>query len=289
MDIHRVRYFQIFANTGSLVKACEVLHISQPALSKALRLLEAEVGLKLLEHEGRGLKLTQAGERFQQTTAPLLQQWLSVKDNLQMTEQEVKPTRIASFEVFTTHFLSHLTQFIDIESLELHEHRPGRIEKSVADGQVDLGITYAPIPYPGVEFIEVTKITMGIFGHKSLKSKNLNEVPFAVPLLTTEGTPSKMQGLDGWPDHTHARNIKYRVGMMSSALDLCRQGLCVAYLPQFIAKLHNENVLPDYRLHELPNPLAIKDRKQSVFLVTKSNSQEGQLHRQVAKSLRALS
>ncbi len=54
MDIDRVRYFNVFAETGSLVKASEILHISQPALSKALRLLAVEVGAKLLESDGRG-------------------------------------------------------------------------------------------------------------------------------------------------------------------------------------------------------------------------------------------
>ena len=64
MDIDRVRYFLTFVDTGSLVKASEVLHVSQPALSKALKVLEVEVGLKLLEADGRGLKLTESGKRF---------------------------------------------------------------------------------------------------------------------------------------------------------------------------------------------------------------------------------
>ncbi len=198
------------------------------------------------------------------------------------------PARIASFEVFTTHFLSHLTQYLDLPSLEIHEHRPGRIEKAIADSQADVGITYAPVPHAGVEFTEVTKITMGIYGLKCLKNIALDEVPFVVPLLPAEGTPSKMQGLDGWPDHKYSRNIKYRVGMMGSALELCRQGLCVVYVPQFVVELHNKNVLPEFKLQEMLNPLPMKDRKQSVFLVTKTNSKEGSLHRQVAKSLRAL-
>jgi DNA-binding transcriptional LysR family regulator len=64
MNMDRVRYFCVVANCGSLVKALEILRISQPALSKAVRVLEEEVGLKLLEREGRRLRLTEAVDLF---------------------------------------------------------------------------------------------------------------------------------------------------------------------------------------------------------------------------------
>lgn len=289
MDIDRVRYFHVFAETGSLVKASEVLHISQPALSKALRLLEQEVGAQLLESEGRGLRLTSAGVRFKHSTAQLLDQWMKVPENLLRGEEGVFPTRIGSFEVFTTHFLAHLTKHVELGSLELQEYSPGKLEEAIAADHVDIGITYAPIPKAGVEFIEVTKIKMGIFGLKKFKDVELAELPFVVPLLPTEGTPSKVQGLDGWPDHKFKRQVQYRVAMMESAIELCRQGLCVAYLPEFVVQLHNHQVLPEYRLIEHESPLPQKDRKQSVFLVQRQHSKEQTLHRQIAKCLRTLS
>ncbi|WP_413287698.1 LysR family transcriptional regulator [Bdellovibrio sp. HCB337] len=288
MDIYRVRYFHVFAETGSLVKACEVLHISQPALSKALRLLEQEVGIKLLEPEGRGLRLTSAGYRFKYSTAGLLDQWLKVPENLLRTDNEKPPTRIGSFEVFTTYFLGHLTKHVELNALELHEYSPGQLEQAIAEDKVDIGITYAPIPKAGVDFVEVAKIKMGVFGLKKFRGTPLVELPFVVPLLPSEGTPSKVQGLDGWPDHKFTRNIQYRVAMMESAMELCRQGLSVAYLPEFVVSLHNKTLLPEFRLIELDSPISQKDRKQSVFLVQRQHSAEQSLHRQIAKSLRAL-
>lgn len=270
------------------MKASEVLHISQPALSKALRRLEQEVGIRLLESEGRGLKLTPAGQRFQAMTAPLLEQWLNVPESLATAGEQKKATRIASFEVFTTHFLAHLGNFIDLEQLELHEHRPGLMERAILEGRADVGITYAPIPLSGLEFTEVTKIKMGIFGVKALKDRDFADCPFVVPLLPTEGTPSKVQGLDGWPDHRFPRRITHRVTKMESALELCRQGHCVAYLPEFVVRLHNKKVTSEYQLLELDSPIAVRDRKQSVFLFRKQGTLESKLIREVAKSLRAL-
>lgn len=288
MDIDRVRYFHVFAEMGSVVAASEVLNISQPALSKALKLLEHEVGVKLIEADGRGLRLTNSGMTFKKETAALLSAWSDIPRKLQSGEAQI-PTRIGSFEVFTTYFLARLTRFLNLEALELHEYGPGRLEQAVADGQVDVGITYVPIPKTGIDFIEITKVRMGVFGLKKFKNVPLNLAPFVVPLSPPEGTPSKVMGLDGWPDHKFQRTIKYRVTMMESAMELCRQGLAVAYLPNFVVELHNQMVLPEYRLLEHQAPVTAKERLQSVFLVQRKQDAETSLHRQIAKSLRSLS
>lgn len=288
MDIDRVRYFHIFAETGSLVKASEILHISQPALSKALRLLASEVGVELLEPDGRGLKLTQAGKNFHKETTGLLNQWLDIPKKLKDAETWT-PTKIGSFEVFTTYFLGHLVKYVELDSLEIHEYGPGQLEQALTSEQVDVGITYIPVPRAGIEFTEVAKIKMGIFGcGDEFKSHDFSELPFVIPLLPAEGTPSKVIGLDGWPDHRFERKVKYRVTMMESAFELCRKKHCVAYLPEFVVQLHNESAKPEYRLYEIKSPLPQKERLQSVFLVSRKGGVESQLHRQIAKCLRSL-
>lgn len=65
MAIHlRLRHLEAFAavaEAGSLGKAAEQLHTSQPALSRAIRSLETEIGEALFERHTRGMQLTQAG------------------------------------------------------------------------------------------------------------------------------------------------------------------------------------------------------------------------------------
>lgn len=287
MDIDRVRYFNVFAETGSLVRASEVLHISQPALSKALKILEGEVGMKLLEPDGRGLKLTEAGVRFRDGTRPLLSEWMGLAGKIR-DQERWKPSRLASFEVFTTYFLGHFLKYVDLANLEIHELGPGRMEQAVAEGKTDLAVTYVPVPRTGVEFIEMTKIKMGVFGLASFRSEKFADLPFVVPLHPAEGTPSKVVGLDGWPDHLIERKVKYRVTMMESALELCREGHAVAYLPEFVVDLHNKRMLPEFRLAEFKCPVSSKDRQQSVFLIRRQDAPESSLERQIAKSLRAL-
>jgi len=62
MDLKRLRTFMHVADLGSLSRAAERLHLSQPALSRQIKLLEEEVGEALLKRTGRGVEITEAGQ-----------------------------------------------------------------------------------------------------------------------------------------------------------------------------------------------------------------------------------
>ena len=65
MELRHLRYFVAVAEEGSLLTAAERrLHTSQPSLSRQIRDLETEIGVKLLERRPRGVTLTAAGKVF---------------------------------------------------------------------------------------------------------------------------------------------------------------------------------------------------------------------------------
>ena len=65
MELRHLRYFVAVAEEGSLTHAAERrLHTAQPSLSRQIRDLELEVGVKLLERSARGIELTAAGRTF---------------------------------------------------------------------------------------------------------------------------------------------------------------------------------------------------------------------------------
>lgn len=287
MDIDRVRYFCVLAKTGSVTKASEVLRISQPALSKAIKLLELETGLQLTVREGRGLILTEAGTRFLQTAEPLLQSWLNIGDEIKRPATS-EHFRVGSFEVFTTYFLNVLLKSGPFQSLVLQEFLPGQLEQSIEQRRTDVGITYVPIPTPRVVFKEATKITMGVFGIKGAIDIRDPDPPFVVPLAPLEGTPSKVVGLDGWPDHQFPRKFMYRVALMQSAIEICSQGLALAYLPEFVVNLYNKKTTQKYQLVPYQCSIPEKHRKQSVYIVHRQGEREGPEIRAIAKALRTL-
>jgi LysR family transcriptional regulator, hca operon transcriptional activator len=65
MELRHLRYFVAVAEEGSLTNAAERrLHTAQPSLSRQIRDLELEVGVKLLERGARGVELTASGRTF---------------------------------------------------------------------------------------------------------------------------------------------------------------------------------------------------------------------------------
>ncbi len=57
MDLKVIRYFIEIIDHGGFAKAAEAIHITQPALSKAITQLEADLDLVLLERGKRGSQL----------------------------------------------------------------------------------------------------------------------------------------------------------------------------------------------------------------------------------------
>lgn len=63
----RFRHLQTFvevARQRSVMKAAATLHVSQPAVTKTIRELESELGVAVLERDGRGIRVTRHGEVF---------------------------------------------------------------------------------------------------------------------------------------------------------------------------------------------------------------------------------
>jgi DNA-binding transcriptional LysR family regulator len=74
MELRHLRYFVSVATELSFIKAARKLHVAQPALSRQIRQLEDELGVKLLERSHRGVRLTEAGNAFLAEAAGLLKQ-----------------------------------------------------------------------------------------------------------------------------------------------------------------------------------------------------------------------
>jgi LysR family nitrogen assimilation transcriptional regulator len=83
MDLGELRHFIDIAAAGSLSRAASRLSISQPTLSRQLNKLEAELGTNLFYRHGRGVALTDAGQRLLDVADNALRQLDAVKDELQ--------------------------------------------------------------------------------------------------------------------------------------------------------------------------------------------------------------
>src|SRR5215469_14458612 len=64
MELDHVEAFLAIARSGGFARGSAALHLSQPATSRRIKLLEAELGAPLFDRLARGVALTEAGQAF---------------------------------------------------------------------------------------------------------------------------------------------------------------------------------------------------------------------------------
>ena len=75
ITLRQLRAFEAVARLRSFTRAAEELHVTQPSVSKQLRLLQEQVGLPLVEQLGKKVFLTEAGQALHATCADWLDTW----------------------------------------------------------------------------------------------------------------------------------------------------------------------------------------------------------------------
>ena len=73
MEIQTLKYFLTVAREENFTRAAQILHVTQPALSKQLKLLEGELGKKLFTRQSSGIRLTDEGKLLKKRAADLVE------------------------------------------------------------------------------------------------------------------------------------------------------------------------------------------------------------------------
>tara|TARA_R110002049_G_scaffold98125_2_gene238845 strand:+ start:288 stop:1151 length:864 start_codon:yes stop_codon:yes gene_type:complete len=287
METNRLQQFHTLYQTGNLRKAADLLGISHSGLSKSMATLEREINSTLFIQSGRGIAFTDQGHDLAQKVP----QFLEGLDILisPSAGEEKQILRVGSFEVFTTYFAKMMGPLFEDYDLDFHELVPGKMEKALLSREIDLAITYEPIPIPGIEHLKVAEIEMGAFVKKgAFSGLEILDIPFAAPLIPVEGAPTGIKGLDSWPDHKFKREIRFRVDLMETAISLARNGYCAVFLPTFVARFHNELVKDEYHLVKKATPSKMKTIKRKVYIVKRESTLEDSKVKKLAKYLRSL-
>lgn len=288
MDLNQLRYFSVVAETGSIRRAAELLHLTPTALSKAVKVLEREVGVALVRPQGRGIALTDEGRHLARRAGPVLADLAGLPSELTTRTVAGPMLRYASHEVFGTYFTRPLLAAMPPGAGIEHRYLPpGEIEASVLSGESDIGISYILMPSAGLELELIAEVPMGIFGLPELGELSFEELAFAAPARPTIGSPVRPQSLDGWPDDRVPRTIRYRITTTELALELCRQGRAAAYFPSFVIALHNRAAAVDQQLVELEDPPGLDPQPQRVYCITRSGTSGGDQTGWVRAALRA--
>jgi len=157
IPINQILVFTTVARTGSFAEAAIQLHLSQPALSVAMKNLEQSLGGKLLARTTRSVTLTPEGKAFYPVARRLLSEWeqsmQDVRNHFALGRGKLD---IAAMPTYTTNFLPKILA-------EFHSHYPNihitvhdviaeNVVQMVREERSELGITFAPEDAPDLHF-----------------------------------------------------------------------------------------------------------------------------------------
>jgi LysR family cys regulon transcriptional activator len=147
MKLQQLRYIREVAQCRlNISKAAEKLHTSQPGVSKQIRLLEEELGLRLFTRHGKHLQsISEPGQRI----IKMAEEILNRAESILKIAKEAQDEEQGSLSIATTHTQSRyvlpriIRQFMQSYprvSLHLHQGTPMQISQMAADGEVDFAI-----------------------------------------------------------------------------------------------------------------------------------------------------
>lgn len=142
MDVTMKYVYEIYRQ-GSFTKAAEVLYVTQPTLSIAVKKLEAELGVPIFERKNNPITLTPAGEIFIEKTKLFLQIEQDMHDEI----DDIKGLKSGELRIGGTNYVNScilppiLSQFITLYpniDLNVIESRSDQLLQKVIDNEVDI-------------------------------------------------------------------------------------------------------------------------------------------------------
>jgi DNA-binding transcriptional LysR family regulator len=151
LNARQISVFSAVMRLGGASAASEFLHISQPAISKTLALMEAELGYVLFRRTGRGLQPTAEALALQ----PHVERVLSEFDRLQSNAAVIGHGLTGTLSIGGNHTL--ISRIATVAATGLRSRHPetglrllltpaSELIESVAQHRLDVGLIYGPIP-----------------------------------------------------------------------------------------------------------------------------------------------
>lgn len=156
MEMYQLRHFLAVLTQGSISKAAEVVHVSQPAVTRSIKKLELNLGAKLLQRTGNGMEPTQIGALFATHAQGILQQTERVVDDVNSLKEGRNGNvvlGISSDNVQSYILPELLVRWVEQESpgrLLIDRVTPADLSQKITQADIDVcfcaifGIDYGP-------------------------------------------------------------------------------------------------------------------------------------------------
>ena len=277
MEIMQIRYFLEAAKTKHMTKSAKNLHITQPALTQAIRRLEEDLGVPLFAAKGRNITLTEYGKYLQKRLAPLMEQLDKIPEQLNM---------MVKLEGETIHMnvlaASGLVMEAIIEYKKEHEGINFQLQQNTESELYDIAVTtklfyqglneknsfacgekiYLAVP-KNERYADRTSICLGetaeegfisLLGSREFRyicDRFCQHAGFTPKIIFESDNPAAVKnmiaanmGIGFWPEFTWGRIENEQVKLLEIEEPVCQRDIIINYN---MNKIDNRNVTEFYR------------------------------------------
>ncbi len=253
MELRQLRLFMEAAKYKSITKAAEMMHISQPALSKSIISLEEELSVKLMIRTNKTSNLTDAGkvvmEYAQKVTSLMDEMKTTLNDVINLERGKISiglPPFIGS--LFFPRVIAKFHHTYPNIDLNISEYGGAKVVKSVENGEFELGVTVLPIDEESFHVYPIAEEELKVVVHKNHRYASRNTVALKElreeEIIFFHEEFSLHQIL---MNHFHSAGFEPRILFKSSQWDLMSEmaaaNLGITILPQSICnRVSNQDV-----------------------------------------------
>lgn len=238
MTLFQYEVFHRVAENKSFTRAAEELHVSQSAISHAVKSLETELGLPLFVRNKGGVHLTKFGEKMLPYAIQMLRLSQSIREEASMEKDLlVGSIAIGSFPSASFELLPHLIKRFHREypaiSISVMEGGYEEIRQWLKSGRVDIGLLDRPDGFETIaKYCDEYQLIVPK-GHLFEKKEEvdvqaLHEMPFVMPLSGCERVLNKL-----FAANNVAPKIVMEAEFTPTVVAMVKSGLGVSVIPSF--------------------------------------------------------
>ena len=239
MELRTLRYFLTVAEEENITHAADILHITQPTLSRQMMDLEKELGTTLMIRGKSGLTLTGDGLFLKQRTeeiielADRLEQAFAERNTYVSGVISIGATEAVGSRLFARLIREFSNKYPQIK-FKLYNEMADYIKDSIDKGLIDVGLLLEPIDTAKYDFVRLSqKETWGVLmrddhplaGNTSITPEDIAEYPLILPLRERP----RREIIDWMKREEKDLNIPVSYTLLSNAALLVEEGVGCAF------------------------------------------------------------
>jgi LysR family hydrogen peroxide-inducible transcriptional activator len=246
LEISQVRYFLTLCRELNFTRAAELCHVSQPALTKAIKTLEEELGGELFRRERGNTHLTDLGRLIQPHFEQVFTATETAREEAESFRKVKKATlRLGVMCTISPHvmigFLRAVRERLPAVDLAINEHPGTALMEVMMKGGLDIALIGMPKLPPRLDAIPLYTERYGVAFAKGHRFEKLNAVPARE--LADENYVERI--LCEYQEHWDAMklgwdfdvNVRFRSEREDWVQAMLAAGMGCAIIPEFMPRL----------------------------------------------------